>query len=163
MSRFAAQAPPVELAFQSLPVGSPSDHLPPGGLPVDQGADCFHLDPTVGLHLYWKCHPAPTQSAKFVPLWTRNPAASFSPMVAGQLAVPVPRQCALPRLDLPAGLASSRSPQGGLCPDLLDPSMGHALEGLLLHLHRHHLWRGSPPAPSNTITRSATNTPNVRC
>ena len=161
MSRFAVRAPPVDPVFQSLPVGSLDDHLPPGGQPVDQGADCSRLDAPVGLHPCREFHPALVQSAISVPLWTQNPAASFSPMVAAQLAVPVLRQYALLRLDLPANLVPSRSPQGRLCPDLLDPSVGHALEGLLLHLHRRHLWRGSPPAPFNAITQSATNTPNL--
>ena len=67
------------------------------------------------------------------------------------------------RLDLPFGLAPFRFPQGLLCLGPLDPPMGHALEVLPLHLHRRHLWRGLPPAPSDTITQSSADTLNVGC
>ena len=71
---------------------------------------------------------------KYIPLWTQNPAAFASPTLTARLAVPVPRQSVPPHLDLPVGLVLFRFPQGLLCPGPLDPSMGHPLEVLFLHL-----------------------------
>ena len=59
MSRFAAQAPPVEPIFQSLPVGSLAVHLSSADLPVDPRAGYSLADPPVGLLPDWDSYPVP--------------------------------------------------------------------------------------------------------
>ena len=83
-------------------------------------------------------------------------------MVAAQWVVPVPRQSVPLCLDPPIGLAPFRFPQGLLCPDPLDPSVGPSRAVLFLLRRRRHLWRGLPQEPSGKITQSSTNPTNMQ-